>query len=148
MAIGRLASEVLPGQEPLWIKTYGEVALTGQPTQFDSYTQALDKYYRVYAYRPALGQFAVIFMDITEIKQTELKLNAIAEKYATLFNTTSDGVCIHNLDGEILEVNDAYCSCLAIREQNLSTCTSVCLKPLRLLPRSQIYPEGTRSWWS
>jgi PAS domain S-box-containing protein len=33
----------------------------------------------------------------------------VAEKYATLFNNTSDGVCIYNLDGEIMEANEAYC---------------------------------------
>jgi PAS domain S-box-containing protein len=47
--------------------------------------------------------------DITERKQAEWQLKEMAEKYATLFNTTSDGVWINNLNGEILEVNDAYC---------------------------------------
>ncbi len=31
------------------------------------------------------------------------------QRYRTLFNNTSDGVCIYNLDGEILEANEAYC---------------------------------------
>ena len=47
--------------------------------------------------------------DITERKKAEAKLTEIAEKYSTLFNTTSDGVWIHNLEGIIVEVNDAYC---------------------------------------
>jgi PAS domain S-box-containing protein len=107
--IGRLASEVLPGLEPFWVETFGKVVQTGQPVQFDHYTATLGRYFRVYAYRPAPGQFAAIFMDITQSRQIELQLSAANEKYATLFNTTSDGIWINNLDGDILEVNDAYC---------------------------------------
>ncbi len=51
----------------------------------------------------------VVAYDITERKQMEARLKEAAEKYSTLFNSTSDGVWIHNMDGEILEVNDAYC---------------------------------------
>ncbi len=47
--------------------------------------------------------------DITGRKQVETQLGVVAEKYATLFNHTSDGVLIHDLDGQILEVNEAYC---------------------------------------
>lgn len=51
----------------------------------------------------------VVAHDITERKQTETRLKEVAEKYSALFNTTSDGVSIHKLNGDILEVNDAYC---------------------------------------
>ena len=54
-------------------------------------------------------RIAGIAEDITERKRIEMELKEAAEKYSTLFNTTSDGVWIHNLNDEILEVNDAYC---------------------------------------
>jgi PAS domain S-box-containing protein len=41
--------------------------------------------------------------------QADRQLREAAKKYSTLFNATSDGVWIHDLKGEILEVNDAYC---------------------------------------
>ncbi|MGE5841271.1 MAG: PAS domain S-box protein, partial [Deltaproteobacteria bacterium] len=47
--------------------------------------------------------------DISARKQMEMQLKEAAEKYSALFDATSDGVWIHNLNGEILEVNDAYC---------------------------------------
>ena len=53
--IGKLASQVLPGLEPFWLETYGRVALTGEPVQFDNYTETLRRHYRVYAFRPAPG---------------------------------------------------------------------------------------------
>ncbi|HSR12122.1 MAG TPA: PAS domain S-box protein, partial [Thermodesulfobacteriota bacterium] len=47
--------------------------------------------------------------DISKRKRAEAELKEIAEKYSTLFNTTSDGVWINDLEGRILEANDAYC---------------------------------------
>lgn len=38
---------------------------------------------------------------------SDLKVNA--EIYYSIFNNTSDGVCIQNLDAIILDTNDAYC---------------------------------------
>ncbi len=75
--IGRTVREVLPGTEQSWIATYGEVALTGQPAMFESYTQPLGKYFEVRAFRPAPMQFACIFADITERKRAEEKNSAL-----------------------------------------------------------------------
>jgi PAS domain S-box-containing protein len=72
--VGRTVIEVLPDIEPLWIKRYGDVALTGTPAHFESHTSALGRDYEVFAYRPAPGQFAAIFLDITERKQAEAAL--------------------------------------------------------------------------
>ena len=69
--VGKTVVEVLPGTEPYWIKRYGEVALTGTPAHFESHSSALGRDYEVFAYRPAPGQFAVIFLDITARKQAE-----------------------------------------------------------------------------
>jgi PAS domain S-box-containing protein len=72
--IGRLYGDILPDDGQKWIKIYEEVALTGNPVHFENYSPALKRHYEVYAYRPAPRQFAVIFMDISERKQTEIAL--------------------------------------------------------------------------
>ncbi len=69
--VGRTILEVLPDTERRWIKTYGRVALTGQSTHFDDYAAAFGKYFEVTAYQPAPGQFACIFIDVTEKKTAE-----------------------------------------------------------------------------
>ena len=74
--VGKTVLEVLPGTEPLWIKRYGEVALTGAPAHFESRSTELGRDYEVFAYRPAPGQFAVIFMDTTDRRQAEESLRA------------------------------------------------------------------------
>jgi PAS domain S-box-containing protein len=77
--IGRTVREVLPDIEPHWIKRYGEVALTGTPAHFESHSSALGRDYDIFAYRPAPGQFAVIFMDITNRRRAEQSLRASYE---------------------------------------------------------------------
>jgi PAS domain S-box-containing protein len=70
--VGRRVTEVLPGIEPFWIETYGRVGLTGEAVTFERFYPApLDRWYEVYAYRPAERQFAVIFKDITARKRAE-----------------------------------------------------------------------------
>ncbi len=55
------------------------------------------------------SSFHTVIQDITANKEAEKALGYTAQKYSALFDTTSDGVWIHNLKGEIREVNDAYC---------------------------------------
>jgi PAS domain S-box-containing protein len=119
--VGNLASQVLPDLNPSWVQAFGKVALNGEPVQFDSYVEALERYFRIYAYCPSPHQFAVVLMDVTERKQAELQLQQVADKYASLFNTTSDGVYITNLDGVIQEINDAYCEMSGYSRDELTT---------------------------
>jgi PAS domain S-box-containing protein len=71
---GRTVLEVMPDIEPFWIETYGRVALTGEPDHFEQYSGVLDCYYEVLAFRPAENQLATLFMDVTERKQAEERL--------------------------------------------------------------------------
>jgi PAS domain S-box-containing protein len=68
--VGRTVLEIFPRTEPYWIETYGKVALTGEPINFEHYAAELDKYFNVSAFRPVPGQFACIFSDITERVRT------------------------------------------------------------------------------
>lgn len=73
--IGRRVLEVLPGTEPYWIKSYGEVALTGKSLQFENFSTELNKHFEVTAYSPQPGHFAVLFMDISDRKRYEDELH-------------------------------------------------------------------------
>lgn len=69
--IGKTVLEVLPGTEPYWIERYGRVALTGETFEFEDFSQELDKYFEVRAFRYLPGQFASIFQDVTRRKKLE-----------------------------------------------------------------------------
>jgi PAS domain S-box-containing protein len=72
--VGRTHNEVLPDDSADWVAAYGKVALTGEPVTFDNYSPSLKRHYDVFAYQPMQGQFAVIFMDVTERKRIEQSL--------------------------------------------------------------------------
>ena len=78
--IGKPVTEVIPGiqeSEFDWIGQYGQVALTGEPVQFESYFEALDRWFSVSAYCPSPNQFATIFNDITAQKKNAEALERI-----------------------------------------------------------------------
>jgi two-component system cell cycle sensor histidine kinase/response regulator CckA len=80
---GRTVLELMPDIEQYWIETYAGVALTGNPVNFENYSQTLDKHYAVHAFRPSAGQFACLFSDITRRKQIE---DALIESEANLLD--------------------------------------------------------------
>ncbi|HLZ19581.1 MAG TPA: PAS domain S-box protein, partial [Smithellaceae bacterium] len=69
--IGRTVREIMPDIESSWIDTFGRVALTGTPVHFENFSRTLNKSFEVSAYSPRPGQFAAVFLDITERKRTE-----------------------------------------------------------------------------
>jgi PAS domain S-box-containing protein len=68
---GKTVSEILPGIDKELIRTYGQVALSGEPSQFEFYSPELDRHYEISAFSPRHGQFAVTFSDITAKKKGE-----------------------------------------------------------------------------
>ena len=103
--VGRLMSEVLPTDDPYWVKTYGAVALTGEPVRFDHYSPALGRHYEVFAYRPAPRHFAVLFHDVTARKQLEEALQVNLAKYSVLFSSFPLGISVSDTEGNIREAN-------------------------------------------
>lgn len=76
---------VLPGIEddPAgWIQVYSEVALTGEPKQFEQGSALLGRWFSVIAYQAGPMQCAVLFEDITKRKQLENDLQLSLERYA------------------------------------------------------------------
>lgn len=78
--IGKRVTELLPGIERTWIERYGKVALTGEPARFRQYAEPLNRWFEVFAYRPAPGEFGAMFMDVTEAQEAQTRLRETAEE--------------------------------------------------------------------
>lgn len=63
---------------------------------------------------PYEGKKAILasIVDLTERKLVEDALKESKNRYQTLFNSASDAIFIHDMNGKILEVNDAACTLL------------------------------------
>ena len=90
--LGKTALEILPSLERRWIDTYGRVALTGEPVLFENYSQDLGRYFKVSAFRPAPGQIACIFADITEHRRIEQALRDSEERCRRIVDTANEGI--------------------------------------------------------
>lgn len=107
--IGRTVLDVLPETEPEWIERYGRVAMTGEPAQFRMRSGALDRTYDVRAYSPGPGQFATLFIDVTEAELVSKVLERDERLYRAVVETSADGFWMLDRDGTILSVNDTLC---------------------------------------
>jgi PAS domain S-box-containing protein len=103
--VGRTIKEIAPDIESEWIERYGSVALTGTPAVFEKYTASLKKYYHVVAFCPQKGQFAVLFTDITERKNTEARVFDEKERLNITLASITDGVITTDCHGNIVMMN-------------------------------------------
>ena len=122
--IGRRVLEVLPGTEPYWIETYGRVALDGAPAHFERFFPPLNRWYRVFAYRPHPGRFAVIFTDITERRQSEEALRRSQEQnrvLADLLEHSDQPFAVGQLNGALGYLNGAFERLTGFSREELQT---------------------------
>lgn len=87
---GKTISEIVPDIEISWSQRYGKVVLTGESVRFIDYSQAMNTWFEVYAFR--LGdrlnnKVAILFTNITERKKAELEIKASEEKLRLLTET-------------------------------------------------------------
>jgi diguanylate cyclase (GGDEF)-like protein/PAS domain S-box-containing protein len=99
--IGKRASEVYPSIDPFWLKAFDQVASGGKNLEFEHYFKELDKYFKVSTFSPALGQFIVIFSDITKIKMA----NNFLKIHQILFDNAQDVILYIKKDGSIIDAN-------------------------------------------
>ncbi|KTB68427.1 histidine kinase [Pseudomonas viridiflava ICMP 13104] len=74
---GKWVTEFAPDLERFWFEAYGHVAKTGEPTSFENYAKAFERWFEVKAVRvgdPAERQIAVIFSDVTARRDAEERL--------------------------------------------------------------------------
>jgi len=77
--LGKTVLEVMPNTERYWIERYGRVAISGEPIEFENFSREVDRYFLVMAYRPAPQQFACVFQDITDRKNSEKRVKKALE---------------------------------------------------------------------
>ena len=106
--LGKTVREVLPKIETYWIDTYGEVVLSGKPIHFENYSEELDRYYEVVAFRPQKNQFAVTFTDITARIRSEEALRESEERHRLLLKVSPDPIVVYDIEGKTIYVNPAF----------------------------------------
>lgn len=85
-AVGKTARQLLPNLEDYWIKIYAQVALTGESVRFENGSEAMNRWFDVYACRtgqPEARKVAIVFKDISERKRIEAEREQLLQREQT-----------------------------------------------------------------
>jgi PAS domain S-box-containing protein len=115
--IGRTVLDVLPGTEKYWIEKYAQVVKTGQPLQYENYSQELGRYYHIISFRPKPNQFAVVATDITKYKEVEARLKQAEHEKEVILSSMAEKVVYHDGEMKIRWANQAACDFFKLKPE-------------------------------
>ena len=126
-AAGKTSLELNPDAEPYWFETLGRVGETGEDVRFESYAEALDQWFDVYASRVGgedSRRLAIVFANTTERKRAEEALRESEATLNSILNNLAEGVLVADTQGHVVFVNSAARSMLGVSDE----------EPLDVLP--------------
>ncbi len=91
--LGKTMRELVPGIEQYWIETFGQVALTGKPVQFENYVKELNRWFDINAFhegKPGSRKIVCLFSDVSERKETQQRNEFLAALPAKLATATAE----------------------------------------------------------
>jgi len=124
--IGKRFNELIPtaqAETPELLETYGRVARTGEPAEFDIDFTPLDLYLHVTVFRPEPDHFVAVFADVGEQKRAALALRESEARYRGYFEQSLVGVAVSSPEKGWLDVNEATCELLGYGREELSRLT-------------------------
>ncbi len=102
-AVGKCASGLYGSQNAPYLDVYLKVAETGKPCSFTTYFPPMDKHFSISVFSTGKGKFATVFTDITE----QVRINEKLEITSNLFDLATDAIYVFDLDGNIINFNQA-----------------------------------------
>jgi len=100
-AVGKKASELIPGlhqTNPELLERYLQVAITGQPLQYETYIIPTKTWYFTSLYSLSKDTVVSVFKNITESKQAEKEIRKQLDELRRWYNVTLDR------EGRVLEL--------------------------------------------
>ena len=134
-AIGKLASEVLPGIEKTELfEIYAQVAATGEAQRFETYYEPLNRYYIITAFSPEPNKFATIFADYTVRIRAEKAIQESEKNFRSLFDSMLQGVVYQDDKGRIISANKAAEHILGYTLEEMTSLSSFdgCWKSIKM----------------
>jgi len=109
---GKRISEIVPTvlEDSFdWVGCFGKVALTGESTEIEAFSSALNKWFHLSVFSPMREYFVVISFDITDQKIMEQELVKSKEELREYIDNAPDGVFITDNTFHYIYANSAAC---------------------------------------
>lgn len=94
-AAGKTAKELLPTLEQHWFDLYGRVAATGESHRFSEGSEVMGRWFDVYAFKVGghdSTKVAILFSDVSEKRNAEIKLKESENRFRALVMATTDSI--------------------------------------------------------
>ncbi|MGF1937854.1 MAG: GAF domain-containing protein [Nostoc sp. ChiQUE02] len=115
-AVGKRISELQPDMERLWFEQFARIARTGESVRLIDRTEAMDRWYDVYALRVGAAgdnRISLLFRDITDRKRREANLAFLAD-IETEFTRLASSSEIANVAGDRIAAHFNLSHCLLV----------------------------------
>jgi PAS domain S-box-containing protein len=120
--VGKRVLEVIPDireQTPELFDTYGRVASTRVPEEFEIDFKPLNIWLQVSVFSPEKGYFVAVFWDISRRKKVEQTLQEKSEELDRFFTLALDLLCIADTEGYFRKLNRAWETTLGYSQEEL-----------------------------
>jgi PAS domain S-box-containing protein len=114
-ATGKTVRQLVPNLEDDWVEIYGKIALTGESLRFENGSEAMNRWFDVYAFgigQPHERKVAILFKDISDRKrieaereQAKIALRASEEQSRNILESITDGFFALDRDWRFIYVN-------------------------------------------
>lgn len=108
-AVGRSALELVPNLERKWIETYANIAETGIQRRFEQSSEAMDRWFEVYALRVGDNdshRVALLFSDISERKRSQDALHQSEQRLEMAVRSGGIGIFDWNIPNDSMHWSD------------------------------------------
>ena len=102
--------------------------------------------YPIFDSTGSISEIVISLADITERRQAEQELRESEIKYRSLFDQSAEGVYLHDLTGQILDVNEMACVQSGYTREELLQMTVFDLLPKEAAPINMSVAEILRIW--
>ncbi|HUC83043.1 MAG TPA: PAS domain S-box protein [Flavisolibacter sp.] len=155
-AINKTAKELVPHLEQQWVDRYASVAETGISIRFTQGSEAMGRWFDVYAFRVGGNEsrkVALLFTDITQQKTTEKELNRAKERFELVSKATQDAIWDWDLTTNEVWWNEGFKSLFGYAEEEIEATTESWHSRLHPEEREQVIDDiqrtidsGTKNW--
>lgn len=116
--VSRVAPKVLEDSFD-WVACFGKVALTGESTEVEAFSDALGKWFHLSVFSPEKEYFIVLSFDITKQKKLERELTRTKEELREYVDNAPDAIFITDSAFQCIYANSAACQMVGYSVEEL-----------------------------